>query len=236
MNLKTYRNIIEYRMGKCKKLLFSKGAEYAPDADVFANFDHAASVQNTSSACIAWNYAMKHIISIQELLSFAQSCDGGRHFREECSKRFSVSVEASKEYFEAMLQEKLQDAINYLFIISCMTDGDAQIPRQEDPRGTPEACPRDMNALAQKAYSIAQQRGFYQHGATLDKNLLHLYSEVAEACQASKNDTDNIGEFFDELADVIINASNIATHLGGDVAEIIANKLRKDEGRIPCES
>ena len=90
--------VVERRLELIKTVLQSKGTEYGADITAFHNFEEAIgfSLHNKPSST-AWEFMVKHLVSIKDIIT-AYEKEG-------------------KLPTEAILQEKIGDAINYLILI-----------------------------------------------------------------------------------------------------------------------
>lgn len=100
MNRKRLNHIIEYRMSKTKEVFATKNDEYANETEVFNNFKQAVGISfNNTPEKVAWEFLTKHLQSVKDILN---DIEGG--------KIPSISV----------LDEKMNDAHNYLYLIEGM--------------------------------------------------------------------------------------------------------------------
>ena len=92
-----FNKLVDERIKLIQSLLQKKGAEYATDQDVFHNFEEGAKMSfHDKREMVAWEYMMKHMISIKDMIS---------------------SKDAYSEY---TIREKFGDAINYLILMEAM--------------------------------------------------------------------------------------------------------------------
>ena len=103
MKAAQFDSILVDQIESIRRVLASKRAEYAPtDDDRLHNFRKAAALTGQSLAGAAWGMAMKHIVSVADIV---EQADKGKV--------------ASRE----MLDEKIGDAINYLILIkACLIE------------------------------------------------------------------------------------------------------------------
>jgi hypothetical protein len=78
------------------KILTSKNAEYAPGNDKLANFKKGADALGVTPAQCLWGYAMKHIISVQDM------------------------VNSDMKHDKAKIREKLGDLRNYACLLEAL--------------------------------------------------------------------------------------------------------------------
>ena len=97
MNATEFETILSERITLIRDTLGSKAAEYASDRNRLHNFHRAADFQRITPAQVCWNFAMKHLVSIQDM------------------------VESDRTYPETVWAEKLGDAINYLILLEAIT-------------------------------------------------------------------------------------------------------------------
>ena len=90
--------VFEEQVQRCREVLLQKGKEYTPDeADRFSSFKTAASLQHTSPANALLGMLSKHIVSL-----------------------FDMGYVGTERYDMAVWNEKITDALNYLFILSAI--------------------------------------------------------------------------------------------------------------------
>ena len=98
MNQESFSQILEARLKKIKDTLALKSKEYARE-DRLHNFKQAASFLGTTPEKALWGFSAKHIISIQDMIN---------------------DLSTGKEHSIAMWEEKIGDAINYLFLLEAL--------------------------------------------------------------------------------------------------------------------
>jgi hypothetical protein len=100
MKAQEFSILFNERIDKIRSILGAKTEEYATSTDVLHNFKAAAELKSetdfTTPAQSAWGMALKHLISIQDMI-----------FKEE------------KPNFD-LIDEKIGDAINYLILIEAI--------------------------------------------------------------------------------------------------------------------
>jgi hypothetical protein len=102
MNRGTFDNLVNHRINLITETLKSKGAEYAGDVDVFANFVKAAPAARVRTKEKAlWGMAMKHFVSIGDMVE-------------------GLETEPIKGFSKAYVEEKIGDMINYLILLEAM--------------------------------------------------------------------------------------------------------------------
>jgi len=103
MNSNEFQVVVNKQVANITTVLASKRAEYAPnDDDRLHNFRVAAAARGTCLADAATGMAMKHIISVLDIV--------------DASKGGKVAD-------DAMLDEKFGDAVNYFILIkACLID------------------------------------------------------------------------------------------------------------------
>lgn len=99
MSQKELTIAVEKRLEAVREVLQKKAAEYATDSDRMHNFNCAAIIMGKSPVQAAWNFAIKHLVSIVDLI-------------ESDLQRVNAS--------EDMIKEKFGDLINYLILIEAM--------------------------------------------------------------------------------------------------------------------
>jgi hypothetical protein len=94
MNTLEFDEVVEFRIQQIKEILQKKALEYAsPIGDRLHNFNRAAQVTGKRREECLWGMAMKHFISIMDMID---------------------KPETPTLY---MVEEKLGDAINYLILL-----------------------------------------------------------------------------------------------------------------------
>lgn len=91
-----FNEILTRRLDRIQTTLGAKRAEYMTGGDAFSNFKRAAEFQRIRPEQAAWNFLMKHLVSIQDM------------------------VESGTIYSTAQWDEKIGDAVNYLILIEGM--------------------------------------------------------------------------------------------------------------------
>lgn len=90
--------VFEEQAQRCREVLLQKGAEYTPDeSDRFSSFRTAANLQHTSPANALLGMLSKHIVSL-----------------------YDMSFVGTEDHSAAIWDEKITDALNYLFILSAI--------------------------------------------------------------------------------------------------------------------
>ena len=98
MTMDELKEVFEEQAQRCREVLLQKGAEYTPDeADRFSSFKTAASLQHTTQANALLGMLSKHIVSL-----------------------YDMSFVGTENYDAEMWDEKITDALNYLFILSAI--------------------------------------------------------------------------------------------------------------------
>ncbi len=93
MHQDTLKKLLERRVKLTRQVLLRKQDEYATVDDVLHNFKAAAEFQGVSVPQALWGMAAKHLISISDL------------------------VRKGKKMPQAVRDEKIGDAINYLILL-----------------------------------------------------------------------------------------------------------------------
>jgi len=96
MKINKFKELLEKRFNKTRKVYSKKMNEYANDLDVFLSFKKGVgfSFQNTPEG-VAWEYACKHFESIKTIIS-----------------KLPDEIPSDE-----LIDEKIGDAINYLIIL-----------------------------------------------------------------------------------------------------------------------
>jgi hypothetical protein len=93
MNHYEFDKVFEHQVDLCKNTLIVKGAEYSPE-ERFSNFRKAAAFQNTTTKKALGGMLAKHIVSIYDMID-----------------------DESADYPIDIWEEKIGDALNYLFLL-----------------------------------------------------------------------------------------------------------------------
>lgn len=96
MNNKDFQEILERRLLKIEEVLVYKAKEYAQDGDRLNNFKVAGRIQNESPAKALWGMAVKHLVSIEDIIEGRLSASDG------------------------IVDEKIGDMINYLILLEAV--------------------------------------------------------------------------------------------------------------------
>ena len=98
MTTKELEAVFEEQVQRCRKVLLIKGKEYTPDeADRFSSFKTAAGLQHTTQIQALLGMLAKHIVSL-----------------------YDMSYVGTEKYDMAVWDEKITDAMNYLFILTAI--------------------------------------------------------------------------------------------------------------------
>lgn len=117
MDHATFEKVFEAQVDACRRVLVEKAREYATD-DRLHNFRVAATLMGTTPAAALSGFMAKHMVSIYDL----------------------IRAEANGETVTmAMWDEKIGDALNYLFLLKAVVEEphiavDAFVSRYPDPR------------------------------------------------------------------------------------------------------
>lgn len=95
MNRKEFEKVLEKRMANITSTLLIKGREYSRNDNALHNFEIGARVMNVTRERILWGFALKHYISIMDILD---------------------DLDNSIFPTEATVDEKFGDLINYLIL------------------------------------------------------------------------------------------------------------------------
>jgi len=139
MNKIEFNKLVDERVKLIQSVLQKKGAEYANDKDVFHNFEEGTKMSfHDTREMVAWEYMMKHMISIKDMISSKQS------------------------YSEHMIREKFGDAINYLILMEAMMLESNGIQKRfcEATKETAAKAEKKLEQLRTEAY----ERGVDQMG------------------------------------------------------------------------
>lgn len=79
-----------------------------------------------------------------------------------------------------------------------------------------------INAFAKEITANAVQKGFWDDNTHPAIKLMLIVTEVAEACEADR--MDDLCNFGEELADIIIRTLDLAQHLGINIGQELVDK------------
>lgn len=96
MNQKDFDELLNTRLAKIKDVLQSKGIGYAFNDDRLHNFKVAARLTGQTSPEALWGMAMKHLVSVEDL------------------------IKGRLENQRGNVDEKLGDMINYLILLEAL--------------------------------------------------------------------------------------------------------------------
>ena len=95
MKTEDFEELLEYRLEEIRTVLGKKAKEYSTE-DRLHNFKVAANISNCSQAKALWGMAMKHLVSVIDI------------------------VEAVRPYDTDTIDEKIGDMINYLILLEAV--------------------------------------------------------------------------------------------------------------------
>jgi hypothetical protein len=96
MNHKDFTKFLKELQENQTQVLLGKNAEYAPGDDKLENFKTGASVTGRSASEVLWMYALKHFVSIQDI------------------------VLKDSKYTPELMREKCGDLRNYLVLLEAL--------------------------------------------------------------------------------------------------------------------
>lgn len=96
MNSEQFEKIFDEVVDNCRSTLLVKASEYATDKDRLHNFHKAAALMGGTPEQALWGFLVKHLVSISDM------------------------VESSYAFPEAVWEEKIGDALNYLILLRAM--------------------------------------------------------------------------------------------------------------------
>ena len=111
MEHKDFTELVKRRTELIEKVLASKGEEYSRNGERLWNFKEAAKVTGQTDIQAAWGMAMKHLVSVMDLISqvgVTQKREDGHTFIREFSRDY--------------VDEKIGDLINYLILIEALIE------------------------------------------------------------------------------------------------------------------
>jgi hypothetical protein len=111
-----FQEVLDDQMDKNRTVLSGKALEYASDIDRLSNFKKAAHLNGETQVQALWGMLSKHLVSLSDM------------------------VETGNEYPMAVWEEKIGDALNYLYLLK------AVVVEEEDEK--PQAYHQTINALS----------------------------------------------------------------------------------------
>lgn len=96
MDSETFERIFEDGVDKIRHTLIVKAREYADDSDRMRNFTKAAAFIGGTPEQALWGYLVKHLISISDM------------------------IESGQKFPEGTWDEKVGDALTYLFLLRAL--------------------------------------------------------------------------------------------------------------------
>lgn len=140
MNKTEFNKLVDERIKLIQSVLQKKGAEYANDKDVFHNFEEGTKMSfHNTREMVAWEYMMKHMISIKDMISSKQA------------------------FSEHTIREKFGDAINYLILMEAMML-DSNGIQQRFCEAVKETTAKAERKIAELNRTEPQERGIDQMG------------------------------------------------------------------------
>lgn len=112
MNSNEFDVIVENRIESIRKILTKKAEEYASEEDRLHNFTMAALIENTTKEKALWGMAMKHLISVIDLID--------------------NSGNEEKLPTKEIVEEKAGDLINYLILLEAVIKERIELKRREE--------------------------------------------------------------------------------------------------------
>lgn len=103
MTSKKFENCFEDRVQLCREVLCAKNKEYARGGDKLSNFKKAAALQSCEPSSALYGMLAKHLVSIADLIN---------------------DREKGKEIPTVLWEEKIGDALNYLFLLDAVVKED----------------------------------------------------------------------------------------------------------------
>ena len=98
MKPEDFLNLVRRRQESCLKLMEQKSLEYATDEDKLANFKRAGAVLGVKPVQALMGMLVKHWVSI------------------------AVMVQSDKPYLPEQWAEKIEDAINYMYLLEALIE------------------------------------------------------------------------------------------------------------------
>lgn len=96
MTSKDFNTMLDNRLADIKKVMASKGAEYAAESDDrLHNFKVAARMNDTTAAKALWGMMTKHLVSVTDMI-------------------------AKDEASDYLINEKIGDCINYFILLEAI--------------------------------------------------------------------------------------------------------------------
>lgn len=107
------------------------------------------------------------------------------------------------------------------------------LPEEEPMAGENEAAVDyyypNLDELADKIVNWRRRKGFETNENNIPEKIALIHSELSEALEAHRSK--NMGEFYEELADVLIRLLDLAGSLHVEISVVLSAKMQKNEQR-----
>jgi len=110
MKHEDFEKYLKWRHEQTDKVLGTKSAEYSSDSDKLHNFKRAGRIAGTSPEKALMGMAMKHLVSILDIIDKLDNKCG----TEDCFPEYDYL--AINQYMK-MIHEKIGDLTNYLYLL-----------------------------------------------------------------------------------------------------------------------
>ena len=112
MNQEEFEAVFEETVEKCRSVLVYKAKEYAVDGDRMHNFKKAAAVIGGTPEQALWGFLTKHLVSLSDM------------------------VASGENFSDGLWDEKLGDALNYLFLLRAQITETKKLDQLNRPMAT----------------------------------------------------------------------------------------------------
>lgn len=105
MRIEDFSNLLRVLQERDTVMMMKRSAVYSVGDDKFYNFRRAAGVTGTTPEKTAWGMALKHLVSVQDIIEATEDVHPTMY---------------SRDYYSEVIQEKFTDLRNYLYLIEGM--------------------------------------------------------------------------------------------------------------------
>lgn len=108
MNSEQFNELVKSCLKDTEKTLCNKAKEYASNTDRFHNFRLAAQIGNTTPEKALWGMAIKHLVSVVDLIENSDTPRSSEYIREKCGDLRNYLI-----LLEGIIREREADRVEY---------------------------------------------------------------------------------------------------------------------------